>query len=885
MLPPTDGQAPTFMQWPQLIPDRPELHQLQVTTLFQDSDGTIWLGTQKNGLLQLTETDTGKFELSRMAWPQNLQALPGSNSVYDIAEDHQNLLWVATDAGLFIVDLLMNTTVLVKHNALDKNSLSSDRVRSFHFDEQLNMWVGVEQGNLNMHSQRKQILTYRHKPNTPNSLPTNRVRALYMTPDDVLWVGTNMNGGLSKLNPVNGTFTNYMPNPDVPGSLSGEPTSILEDSQGNLWVGTWGQGLNLKRAGTDYFEVLSHKPFEYQALPSDKVQAIFEDSKLRLWVATENGLSLYNRSNNQWQHYQHVMGDPESLSDNRIQSKAIVEDKHGMLWLGTWGGGLNWFNPETGIFKNWRHDVRKPNSLSNSAVVSLFIDSKDNLWIGTYGGGLNQAVESAVHDGKLYFNRFTENDGLANNVIFGIIEDDDQRIWLSTSGGLSCLIPETGTFRNFDVRDGLQGYEFYFGASCKLPNGQLAFGGTNGFNIFHPDELQTNREPPKVVITEVEVLGRPYPIDWSHNTPELKLEYTQNFITFSFTAMNLISAEKNAFAYKLEGFDKDWIFCGQRRSASYTNLDGGQYTFTVKAANNDGVWNTKGTQLKLTVLPPFWRTWWFNTFTVVMLLTSGYSLFRVRTKRIRKHNEALQQQIDTREQVQQELENKNAELERFTYTVSHDLKSPLVTIQGFIGLLAVDAERDDKKRMHADIEQIKNAADKMKMLLDELLELSRLGNVDNKPELVTVEELMHEVLPYFSQEIVERNIEVIVNEGIPPLYADKVRLREVYQNLIENAVKYSRQQPQPRIEVGSRKDGGQLVYFVQDNGKGIDLAYQKKVFDLFERIDTSIEGTGVGLALVKRIIELHGGRIWAESEGENTGTGTTFCFTMANHRM
>ncbi len=877
-------QQPKFYHAQHFLPNHPVLAHLNVTALHQDSEDIIWVGTANKGWYSLTEADSGVFTLAHYDLPASVAHPPESNAVYGFAEDDQNRLWVATDAGVYLIDLILGVVSLIKHDLLNQNSLSGNRARSLFYDVQKNMWVGVDQGNMNLHSQRKQILTYRHKPNTPGALPSNRVRALYSSPDAEIWIGTNIKGGLSKLNLTNGTFKNYLPNPNKPGQLSGEPTCIFEDSRGNFWVGTWGEGLNRRKPGTDQFEVFKNIPYEYQTLPNDRVQAIFEDSKLRLWIATEGGLSLYDRDAESWQHYQHILGDPESLSDNRLQTNAIVEDAEGMLWLGTWGGGLNRFNPETGLFKSWKHNVRDPNSLSNNSVISLYVDSRDILWVGTYGGGLNQVIKSVANKGQVYFKRYTELNGLANNVIFGILEDNNQRLWLSTSGGLSCFIPETKTFRNFDMRDGLQGNEFYFGASCKLDNGQLAFGGTNGFNIFHPDELQTNNVPPKVVINEVEVLGSPYPIDKTFNTPQLTLDHNQNFFTIKFTALNHISAEKNAFAYKLEGFDKDWVFCGQRRTASYTNLDGGEYVFNVRAANNDGIWNNEGSQLRLTVLPPFWRTWWFNTFTIILLLVSGYTLFRVRTQRIRTHNEALQQQIATREAVQQELESKNAELERFTYTVSHDLKSPLVTIQGFVGLLAVDADRDDKKRMHADIEQIKYAADKMKVLLDELLELSRLGNIDNKPEAVTVKELLDEVLPYFSQEIEERNIDVVIQDNIPSLYADKVRLREVYQNLVENAVKYSRTQPEPKIEVGFRKKDNQVVYFVKDNGKGIDPAYQHKVFDLFERIDTSIEGTGVGLALVKRIIELHGGRIWAESDGENTGSGTTFYFTMATNR-
>jgi len=339
----------------------------------------------------------------------------------------------------------------------------------------------------------------------------------------------------------------------------------------------------------------------------------------------------------------------------------------------------------------------------------------------------------------------------------------------------------------------------------------------------------------------------------------------------------------------MEPFDKEWQYVGTKRTATYTNLDPGSYIFRVKGANNSGVWNEEGVAIDIVISPPFWATWWFRGALALFIVGGLMWAYSRRVQAFEKRHQALEIQVADRtkalnesneavEKTNQQLEAKNEELERFAYTVSHDLKSPLVTIRGFLGLLEQDIAADNQQRIQSDFAQIINATDNMQRLLNELLRLSRVGRSAHVSETVSLSGLADEAVALVSGQIAERGVEVTILPELPVVLGDRVRLTEVFQNLIANAVKYMGEQVMPRIEIGARSAEAEVVCFVRDNGMGIDPRYHEKVFGLFERLDATNEGTGIGLALVKRIIEVHGGRVWVESAG--AGQGSTFYFTL-----
>jgi len=366
----------------------------------------------------------------------------------------------------------------------------------------------------------------------------------------------------------------------------------------------------------------------------------------------------------QFTHYKHDPDNPNSLSTDHVFS--IYEDRSGTLWIGTWGGGLNKFDREIEQFTHYRHDSNNPNSLSNDLVRSIYEDRSGTLWIGTQGGGLNKFDRE-----KEQFIHYREKDGLPNDVIYGILEDNNNYIWLSTNKGISKFNPKTEEFRNYDVKDGLQGDEFNGGAYFQSEDGRLFFGGMNGINTFHPDSLRDNEHIPPVVVTDFKIFNKSVTIQSSGSeegmpflpvhiseTDEILLSYKESVFSFEFSALHYSVPGKNQYAYMMEGFDEDWVYTdAKRRFATYTNLDAGEYTFKVKASNSDGIWNEKGSKIKIIITPPYWQTWWFRMLSMITIVALVITAHRLRTKDIETRNKTLQKEINERKLTEEALRN------------------------------------------------------------------------------------------------------------------------------------------------------------------------------------------------------------------------------------
>ena len=875
-----------------------------VTALHQDRLGNLWIGTDGGGLDRF-EPESGTFRHYRHD-PGDSASL-GHDEVRTIFEDLAGTLWVGTDGG-GLSALEPQTGALAfrsyRSRSGDPFSLSNDFVRSIYQDRSEVLWVGTDGGGLNkLDLQRNAFAHYRHDPFDAGSLSHDMVFSIRQDRSGDLWIGTW--GGLNRLDSETGGITHYRHDPADPGSLaSDEIWPVYEDRQGDLWIGTFG-GLDRLGPRRRTFTHYRHDPEIPGSLSHDYVRVIQEDRAGNLWIGTDGGLNRFDRRRETFIAYRHDSRHPDSLSHDDV--RAIREDRAGVLWLGTAGGGLNRFErtspnraspnrasseralPERAatdsgraIFRHYRHAPGDPESLSNDFVRSIHEDRDGRLWIGT-DDGLNLFDPSSGR-----FVRYRTTDGLPNNVVYGILEDDAGRLWISTNGGLARFDPRTGAFRNYDVSDGLQSNEFNTGAYYRSPDGEMFFGGIQGLNAFFPDAIRDNPYRPPVVLTAFKRFNQAVELDRPiSEIEEIALSYRDDFIGFGFAALDFRSPEKNRYAYQLEGFDDRWVEAGRRREATYTNLDPGRYVFRVKASNNDGVWNPRGASVRIVIRPPFWATWWFRALVAATVAATLLALHR----HLMARGQRLQQELAERaraaerEGLIRELEAKNTELERFTYSVSHDLKSPLVTVLGFLGFLERDVATaatgpGAAERVAGDIRRIRGAATQMQRLIDDLLELSQVGRKAKPPEAVAMTELAEDVRELLAGEIDERSAEVVIAPDLPVVHGDRVRLQQLLQNLIQNALRYMGDQPAPRIELAARPGdiGRSAVIYVRDNGAGVAPEHREKIFELFQRLDAETSGTGVGLALARRIVETHGGRIWVESEG--AGRGSTFCFTL-----
>jgi serine phosphatase RsbU (regulator of sigma subunit)/ligand-binding sensor domain-containing protein len=636
VLSPADGGEGSDRQKEQFVhfkhdPKNPSsLSHDRIWSIYEDQSGSLWITTIGGGLSRLSRDDREKEQFIRYQHdPPNPTSL-SHNTARPIVEDKSGTLWIGTSGGLSRLirdDREKETFVHYPNDPADPNSLSNNDVWSIYEDQSGTLWIGTYGGGLNKFSKEKEKFAHVKKdPANPNSLGHNMVMSICEDHTGTLWIGTG-GGGLDKLDAKSRGFINYRHNPADPYSLSNDGVAaIYEDRSGTLWIGT-GEGLNKLDRDRGRFIRYQHDPANPHSLSAMGVSAIYEDDSGTLWIGTGNGgLNKLDKANERFVHYQHDPANPSSISDNTVY--AIFENDAHSLWIGT-TSGLNKFDKAKEQFIHYSHDPANPKSLSNNRIFSIYADpdsAESVLWIGTWGGGLNRFdIKSET------FSHFTERDGLPNGVIYGILGDNGGNLWLSTNRGLSNFDPKTKTFRNYDVDDGLQSNEFNQGAYFKSKAGEMFLGGINGFNRFYPDRVKDNPHVPPVVLTAFKKFDKLVELDTAiAEVKEIKLSYKDNFFSFTFAALDYTNPNKNQYAYKLEGFDSDWIYCGTRRYASYTNLDGGEYLFRVKGSNNDGVWNEEGITIKIIVTPPFWKTWWFLALTAFSVAFAGYVFYRQR---------------------------------------------------------------------------------------------------------------------------------------------------------------------------------------------------------------------------------------------------------------
>ncbi|HEM48597.1 MAG TPA: GHKL domain-containing protein, partial [Caldithrix sp.] len=609
--------------------------------------------------------------------------------------------------------------------------------------------------------------------------------------------------------------------------------------------------------------------------------SICEDKYGYLWLGTyASGVYKFDRRTGETVNYRFNASDSNSIGDNTVW--AIHEDRHGDLWLGTNSGGLNRYDRENNRFVRYTSDENS-NSISDNKVLVIFEDNSGVLWLGTTLG-LNKLIRGSDKNPDYTFVNFTTKDGLASNTIHGILKDEHGNLWISSNSGISRFNPDSKQVKNFGVSDGLQEYEFNVNSCLKdEATGKMYFGGINGFNIFHPDSIKDNLIIPNVVITDLKIFNKSVPIDKDINgrvildrsiinSKEISLNYMDDVFSLEFAALHFSSPEKNLYAYKLEGFETDWNYVDARqRAVTYTNLDPGTYTFSVKASNNDGRWNEEGASLKITIAPPYWKTWWFRFILIALLTVILIALHRLRIRRIRNINRELEERVTKRTE---ELELTNKELEAFTYSVSHDLRAPMRSINSFSDILIEDyADKIDEKGKDY-LSRISSSGKYLGFLIDDMLKLSRVTRTKLTFEEVNLSSMFSSLIEDLKQK--EPNRKVILKiANFLVVKGDRSLLRIMLQNLLDNAWKFTSKKPETHIEFGKTQFNNQPVFYIKDNGIGFENKFSDKIFEAFQRLNNDFEGTGIGLATVYRIIQRHGGKIWAEG---NKDKGATFYF-------
>jgi len=635
-----------------------------IRTIVEDRNGIFWIGT--NHGLHTFNPKIEQFNHYFNDPADNFSIC--SNSIRSVIRDSTGDLWIGTTAGLNRFDRENNRFIRYQSGLYDPFSLSVNEIRSLFEDRSGILWVGAYNGGLNKFDRKKTKFKHYHKDNIyPASINHNTVQAFHEDDFGKVWIGTN-GGGLNIFDRNARRYSYYTHDPGNPASLSSDRIyAICEDKNGNVWLGTNGEGINKvifshskgKRV-INKFVHFQHDPNDSLSLSDDNVRVIYEDRAENLWIGTfGGGINLFDRQNNRFTRFKNNPKDPKSISNNVVY--VIYEDRQGELWIGT-RHGLNRFDREKRSFIRYMADFNNPNSLSDKSVLSIYEDQAGMLWIGTYGG-LNKLDRS-----REMFSHYNEQDGLPNDVVYGILEDIEGNLWLSTNKGLAKFNPKTETFQNYDVKDGLQGNEFNLGAYYQNKNGEMFFGGNNGYNAFYPHKIVDNPHIPPVVITDFQLFNKSIGIEGENSYPfqkaitfsdAIKLSCRENIISFEFAALDYSAPEKHQYTYILEGFDENWNYTQSRRFVTYTNLSPGDYAFKVKGTNNNGVWNEQGVVLKIRIVPPFWQTTLFKIFAAVFFVGFIYAAYRLKIRAIEMHRQMLEKEVAERTE---ELVTKNKQI-------------------------------------------------------------------------------------------------------------------------------------------------------------------------------------------------------------------------------
>ena len=613
--------------------------QDEITTFLPEDDGIIWIGT-KEGLIK---HDLGAGRNTIFVNDPTDPSSLSNNIVTSICQKSSDGLWIGTQDGLNYYN--KKTNAFLRFNAKINNptSINDNYITTVIHDNTGIIWVGTGSGGINKYDPGKRKFShYFVEPGNEKGLSSNYIYAIFEDQAGYLWLGTEV-GGLNKFDRNNNIFTHYLANPEDPNSLmENNVGAIFEDHEGILWIGM-SVGFDRFKPSSDEFEHCRYDESDSTTFGFYDIYSICQDSSGNIWLGSYGGgLNKFDRKRNTYDHYIFNPEDSTSLSNDYIQ--ALYTDRSGILWIGTSGGGLNRFNSQTGQFISYELP------LDNFPIFSITQNDSGLIWLGTDGLGIFKFNPETKK-----FTNYNDKDGLPNNVVYGILEDNDGYLWLSTNDGLSKFDPRTESFQNYDYQDGIQSNEFNQGAYFLSDRGEMFFGGINGFNSFYPGQIIDNPNIPNIAITDFQIFNKPIkpgpdsPL--KHTISDgtiIELSYRQNAIVFHYSALNFSIPEKNQYKYILESFDQEWIDVGNTRVASYMNLDPGEYTFRVTGSNNDGIWNETGTSVKIRITPPFWQTTIFRIFGIFFVVGGLYYVINRRITSIQRQRQSLELLVEER---------------------------------------------------------------------------------------------------------------------------------------------------------------------------------------------------------------------------------------------
>ncbi len=838
-----------------------------IYSLFEDSNHTLWAGMWSKSLKRFNPI-TKTFD--------QVPLKMGNGTSFDheqigyMVENKPGNLMLATRKGLLIFDTKQNE--IIKHLTNNNSNINDEKIIALYKDKTANIWLGSWNGGIDFYSQ----YTNYFNVTTPMLVGKELVGCINTISEinGQIWLATDK--GLVVYNRANNSYRQLSLN--IPGGYN-EVKFIYHDYD-KLWISLYTGGLHIMNLNSNLIEK-TIGGFTY-----GHVRTMTKDEAGNYWIAsgTNDPFLMLNMKTEKLQKRFDIRGSKQYFAPMNVQD--VLTEKGQTVWIGTRADGLYRYNYASKELKHF-FAGQEENALSNNNVSVIFRDSHKNLWFGTFGGGIC-LFNSKTNTFKTYDHR----NGLQNDAVCSILEDKDGTLWISTLEGISRFNLKKESFDNYNNTNGYPIQETVLHSSAVLSDNSIIVGGVNALTTFNPNRITRNPLKPNVVISKFKV--------WTDNVSEVestsesvypdkevKLKYYQAAFSIYFAALNYVYPNKNQYAYMLDGFDKNWNSVSNQSSATYTNIPPGNYTFKVKACNNDGVWNNEGTSFEINIMPPPWKTWWAYLFyfAVIIAILGGFIYYIL-------NKQQLETDITIKQIEQRNLEDNHQMRVRLFTNFSHELRTPLTLIIGPLNEILANKILPDWLRPK--LEMLFKNAQRLLWLVNQLMDFRKLESGFMKLNISQIDFNMfiEDILLTFKELASTKDIKLELdnqNRNIDTWF-DPILLEKVFFNLLSNAFKHTGNKGEVRILVREVKPDeikqvteaifplqGALLLEVSDNGNGIEQHEIEKIFEPFYQAHNhegaNIYGTGIGLNLCKGIVELHTGKIWAESE---PGKGSTF---------
>ncbi len=866
---------------------------------------TLWLGTA-DGLKRLEFDNNGNPIIDSLKNSISVPNAENPDYVTSLAVDETPdsvMVWIGTsDGGLNRFNQKDRT--FVNYNRFQDSGTTDNRIRSLLVDRSGVLWIGYFLAGVNKVTYgglRRRFKTFRLAEAPHGKFNFYSLRGFFVESEsegNIHWIGT-FDNGLIRYDRKKNTTRTFLHDPKNPHSISSNRVyAITRDKYDVMWVGT-GNGLDKVEFKSEY-PIFTHiKQTNISNKPDmtpTGIRTLYEDHSGYIWLGGSSGVLVrmepisgkitnYNglikpRNQRRTDPIFHINGE-------------LGIDNNEIIWIGTYGSGLFRFDPKTGNINQYKHTIFNPKGISNNSVLCVARfkeDRKGLLWIGTQGGGLNK-----FDSNKGVFTNYIRKDGLLDHVIYGILSDGNECLWMSTNQGLLRFNKKTEHFTLFDISDGIQANEFNSGSYCLADTGEMFFGGMQGYNSFFPSRIRLNPFIPPMVLTvtanamEIATIG-----ETSNTDTTLNISYTDAVITFDFAALDYTSPLKNRYKYRLAGVDKEWIDCPERKSINYSNLEPGQYSFYVKGSNNNGVWNEKGISVKIDILPPLWKSDLFKMVIIALGLIAlmiWYKIWGIAHQKrkleglVSKRTKELNEATIEAKKLAERAESANREKSKFLANMSHEIRTPM---SGVIGLLDLVQDSNLTPQQQRYISMIKQSADQLLMVLNDILDFSKIeaGQLVLDSVNFSLPNLLEEVRQMIIHRIEIKGISysMCVDSSIPTiLNGDPIRLKQVLLNLTGNAVKFTEKgKISLNVQLIDREmDNVTIEFSVSDTGIGIPQEHLENIFKSFTQADSSTSrkygGTGLGLSISRQLVEMMNGSIRVESVPEK---GSDFRFSV-----